>query len=218
MTRGAVLLDLDGTLVDTRRDLASGLNALLTELDLPPLPVQTVMGFVGRGARSLVRRALDHVDPEATVGRGDDVLRRFLGHYQAVILDTSAPYPGVIAGLEQLTSAGVPLAVVSNKPHGPTRVVVEGLDLDRFFGVVLGGDAVPVKKPDPSGLLLAAERLGVDPRRCFMVGDSDVDIAAARAAGMPGIWCSWGGIHPDRPADADFVVDHFAQVVELALA
>ena len=213
----AGLFDLDGTLVDTRRDLAAGVNLLLADLDLPALPIETVMSFVGAGARRLIRRTLDHVDPGGRVRRDDPMLRRFLEHYWQVILDTSVPFPGVVEGLEALQEAGVPMAVVSNKPHAPTVHIVRALELERFFPVVLGGDSQPVKKPDPSGLFLAAKRLGVEPIGCLMVGDSDVDMDAARNASMPAAWCSWGGIHPERPAGPDFVVDRFEQVVELIL-
>lgn len=213
----AGLFDLDGTLVDTRRDLAAGVNLLLRDLGLPPLPIETVMRFVGGGARLLIRRTLDHVDPEGLVARDDPVLPRFLEHYWRVILDTTVPFPGVVEGLERLRAAGVPMAVVSNKPEEPTLHIVRALGLERFFGLVLGGDSLPTKKPDPAGVLLAAERLGVPALRCLMVGDSEPDVGAGHNAGMQVAWCSWGGIHPDRPEGPDHTVDRFEQVVDLIL-
>ncbi len=213
----AALFDLDGTLVDTRRDLAAGVNLLLADLGFDPLPVETVMRFVGRGARLLIRRTLDHVDPEERVRRDDPTLRRFLEHYWRVILDTTAPFPGVIDGLERLREAGLPMAVVSNKPEEPTLHIVRALGLEGFFGAVLGGDSLPTKKPEPEMLQVAAIRIGADLAGCLMVGDSDVDIDAAHNAGVAAAWCSWGGIHPERPADPDFVVDRFEQVVDLLI-
>ncbi len=211
-----VLFDLDGTLIDSREDLAAGANRLLTELGLTTLETAELMTFVGRGARGGGRGALDRVDPEVRVSRGDDVLRRFLGHYTAVMLATTRPFDDVVAGLATLHDAGVPMGVLSNKPHEPTVEMVRALDLERWFAVVLGSGAVPERKPGPGGLLFAAERLGVSPDRCLYVGDSDVDVDAARAAGMPSLWCSWGGIHLDRPADC-VAVDHFGEVVERVL-
>lgn len=212
-----VLFDLDGTLIDSRQDLAAGVNRLLAELELEPLSTAELMTFVGRGARALVRRALDRADPEGRLPRTDDVLRRFLGHYQAVMLDTTVPFPGVTSGLTRLRAAGVPMGVLSNKPHGPTVEIVAALELQGFFSVVLGAGAVPARKPEPDGLLFAADALGVTVERCLYVGDSDVDVLAGRAAGMPVVWCSWGGIHIDRPDDAE-AVDRFEQVVDRALS
>jgi phosphoglycolate phosphatase len=212
-----LLLDLDGTLVDSKRDLARGVNLLLAEHSLPPLPVDIVVGFVGRGARSLIRRSLDHVDPEGEIGRDETILRRFLGHYEQVMLDTTVPFPGVVEGLSRLHDAGVPLAVVSNKPEGPTRRISDALELTRYFGVILGGDSTPQKKPSAMPLQRAAKELAVPLTTCVMVGDSDVDIQAAHAAGVPGIWCSWGGIHLDQPEAADKIVTSFSEVVEVGL-
>ena len=212
-----LLLDLDGTLIDSRRDLATGVNLLLGELGLPTLPVETVLSFVGRGARSLIQRSIDHVDPSGKAPRDESTLRRFLGHYQSVLLDTTRPYPGVVEGLDRLQAAGVPLAVVSNKPEAPTLQIVEALGLSRYFRVVLGGDSTPTRKPDPGPLRVAAERLGVPLQSCVMVGDSDVDIAAAEAAGIPGVWCSWGGIHPDQPTSSPRVAHRFGDVVTVGL-
>lgn len=215
---GAVLFDLDGTLVDSRRDLAAGVNLLLADLGLPPLSVQTVMQFVGSGARDLIRRTLDHVDPGGRVARDDPHMEHFLLHYWSVILDTTVPFPGVREGLATLGQAGVAMAVVSNKPHEATLHILRELGLLASFGVVLGGEAQPRKKPDPDGLLLAASRLGFPATGCLMVGDSDLDALAARAAGMPCAWCSWGGIQEQAPPGVDLAVDGFAELVDLVLA
>ena len=214
----AVLFDLDGTLIDSRRDLAGAVNSLLVEVGLEPLPERTVLDQVGRGARSLVRRSLDLADPEGRVGREEGLLRRFLGHYLGRLLEATVPYPGVVAGLERLQAAGMPMAVVTNKPEAPARTILDGLDLARFFPVVLGGDSLPTRKPEPEMLQVAAHRLGVPLPRCWMIGDSDVDLDAARRAGVVGVWCSWGGIHPDAPRGAVRHADRFDELVEALLA
>jgi phosphoglycolate phosphatase len=213
-----LLLDFDGTLVDSRQDLAQGVNRLLAELGLEPLPLAVVVSFVGRGARSLIRRSIEQADPLGRVPRDETVLRRFLDHYQEVMLDNTVPFPGVAAGLDKLREAGVPMAIISNKPEAPTRTIAQALNLTDYFGAILGGDSTPKKKPSALPLRIAAERLGVPLAGCVMVGDSDVDIEAAAAAGIPGVWCSWGGIHPDRPARADHSATSFADIVGIGLS
>ena len=214
----AVLFDLDGTLVDSRRDLAAATNLLLGELGLASIPLETVCTFVGRGARTLVRRALDHVDPEQRIDRADPALRRFLKHYESVLLATTVPFPGVVAGLTLLAEASIPMAIVTNKPEAPARVVLDGLGLTSWFGAIYGGDTLGRRKPHPDMLIRAARDLGVGLDGCLMVGDSDVDIEAARAAGVSGAWCSWGGFHPERPHAADHRVDAFEELVALVLS
>jgi phosphoglycolate phosphatase len=214
----ALLLDLDGTLIDSRQDLAAATNRLLAEVGLAPLPLETVCSYVGRGARALVRRALEAADPDGRVPRSPTVLRRFLGHYEQVLLDSTVAFPGVREGLVRLRSAGVGLAVVTNKPIAPTRRILDGLDLAEMFTVILGGDSLATKKPDPALLIAAASALSVRLDGCLMVGDSDVDMEAAANAGVQGVWCSWGGIHPDRPASFDRVAHSFDEIVSLALS
>ena len=215
MARPGLLLDLDGTLIDSGRDLARAVNLLLGELELPPLALDVVCSYVGNGARSLVRRCLDHVDPDHRVSREVVEMRRFLTLYEGVLLETTCVFPGVLDGLERLASRGVALAIVTNKPEAPSRVICEALGLTALVPVLLGGDSLPTRKPDPAMLRVAAERLDVPLVSCLMVGDSDVDIVAARSAGIPGVWCTWGGIHPDRPDGATHVATRFAEVESL---
>ncbi|MCO4771236.1 MAG: phosphoglycolate phosphatase [Deltaproteobacteria bacterium] len=217
MPPSALLFDLDGTLVDSKRDLAKATNLLLEELGFQAIDLETVCTFVGRGARALVRRALNHADPAGTVSADDPRLRHFLGHYQSVMLATTTPFPGVMGGLESLRAAGIPMAIVTNKPEAPAREVLAGLGMTEFFGVIYGGDTLPTRKPEPDMLVQAAADLGVSLEGAWMVGDSDVDIDAAHAAGVPGVWCSWGGFHPERPHNADQRVDVFSELVAMTL-
>ena len=212
-----LLLDFDGTLVDSRRDLARGVNLLLNELELPALPLEVVVSFVGRGARSLIRRSIDFADPEGRIPRDEATLRRFLPHYRNVMFESTVPFPGVTEGLSQLRAAGVPMAIVSNKPEAPTLAISNFLELSSFFDVTLGGDSTAEKKPSSLPLQVAADQLGVALASGVMVGDSDVDMEAAAAAGIPGVWCPWGGIHPDRPAGADFIAESFRDIVRIGI-
>jgi phosphoglycolate phosphatase len=214
----ALLLDLDGTLVDSRRDLATAVNLLLSDLGASPLPDDVVASFVGRGARSLIGRALDAADPGGRVPRDESLYGRFLSLYDRVLLDTTVLFPGVRDGLATLRQAGVRLAVVTNKPLAPTLRILAGLDATACFDAILGGDGPAGRKPDPGMLLAAAATLAVPAARCVMVGDSDIDIEAAARAGMPGFWCAWGGLHPDRPGQAELQGQCFGDVVSWVLS
>jgi phosphoglycolate phosphatase len=193
----AVAFDLDGTLIDSREDLASGVNAVREELGLAPLPVSRVVEMVGKGARNLVRRALAEANPGPTpiegAGEGfEHAFGRFLDLYYERCVERTRPYPGIEALLDSLDGAGLPLAVVTNKPERHTGAVLRGLGLDRCFRFFLGGDSLEVKKPDPAPLLEAARRLGAPPERVLFVGDSETDGETARRAGCPLVLVTWG--------------------------
>lgn len=189
--RGGVLLDLDGTLIDSRADLCEAVNVVLVEADLVPLPLDRVMGFVGRGARHLLERSF------AAAGRGADPLPegavlRWLEVYDAICLDRTRPYPGAVEAMDAWRSDGLALGIVTNKPASVTARILAGLALDDRFGVVLGGDSLPVRKPSGEPIRFALETLGVPPGRAWMVGDSEVDVLAGRAAGVRTLACTWG--------------------------
>ena len=213
-----LLFDFDGTLIDSREDLASAVNALLRELGLNPLPLDQVLGYVGRGARTLVSRSLEAADPDGRIPQDDSTRLRFLAHYSSVLLGHTRPYEGVINGLDTLLGASVPMALVTNKPMEPTRAILAGLGMERYFSVVMAGDSLPERKPHPLPLWAAADALGVARSRCLMVGDSDVDAEAASAAGMDFVWCPWGGIRWERPVGTTRVAADFAAVVAMGMA
>jgi phosphoglycolate phosphatase len=179
MKAALVVFDLDGTLVDSSVDLANGVNALLSGLGAAPIPTADVTAMVGEGAAVLVRRALSArgLDP-ATPG----ALDRFLAHYDAHLLDNTAPYPGIVETLDAL-SGRVGLAVLTNKPAHATELMLMGLGLRRYFRDVIGGDTSWGRKPAPAGLLHLCGRAGVEPAQTLLVGDSAVDLATARHAG-----------------------------------
>lgn len=192
------LFDLDGTLVDSVDDLAKAVNGLRSELGLPPLGRATVRSYVGDGATALVTRALP---PGAfTASR----LQRFLALYGEHLLDSTRPYPGILPVLEQLRHR--PLAVVTNKPFRLTSRLLQGLGLDAYFPVVIGGDSCAEKKPSPLPVLEALARLGSDPAAAVMIGDHHTDLRAGRAAGVRTCFCGWGlghsdGLLPDLQAE-----------------
>lgn len=172
----AVVFDLDGTLVDSFEDLVRTSNHVRGLYGLPPLSLPEVEVHVGRGVRHLVRSILDLRE-----GEEGPAVAEYRAYYRAHLVDASRPYPGVLKALDALK--GIPMAVLSNKPDFETRHVVEALGLDRHFRVVRGGDPFPTLKPDPAALLTILDTLGATPGRSLMVGDSDVDLKTARAAG-----------------------------------
>jgi phosphoglycolate phosphatase len=184
----AIVFDLDGTLIESRHDLATAVNRMRRDLGLPLLAPETITAMVGDGARMLVRRALgDALEPE----RFEPAFEGFLEHYRRVCLDTTRPYDGVDALLEWLSSR-VPLGLLTNKPGNLTRKILEGLGLGRRFRAVVAGDSLPARKPDPEGLRHVAGLLGAAAREVLLVGDSAIDARTARAAGCRLALVQWG--------------------------
>jgi phosphoglycolate phosphatase len=198
MTRYLVL-DLDGTLVDSVPDLAASLNRLLATRDLAPLSRDAVQAMVGDGARALVQRGF------AAHGRSyDDAdLADFLTDYGANAAVLSAPYPDVTATLQHLRETGWTMAVCTNKPIAPARQLLSALGLSGFFASVGGGDSYKVRKPDPGHLLATLQEAGGVPARAVMVGDHHNDVHAAHGAGVASIWAAWGYGVNVTGADAD---------------
>lgn len=198
-----VVFDLDGTLVDSARDLAAAARELVAGLGGRPPSVVDVVAMVGDGAAALVRRALEAggLEPD-TPG----ALECFLALYDRRLLDTTAPYPEMVRALEALPP-GATLGVLTNKPLGPSRRILEGLGLARFFPHVIGGDGPFPRKPDPAGLrALAALAPG---RPVILVGDSPVDAATAAAAPAAFAFAAYGFGAPlfgARPPSTPYVL------------
>jgi phosphoglycolate phosphatase len=174
-----IVFDLDGTLIDSRRDLANAINALLVECGAAPLPDDRIGRMVGDGAATLVARAFD----ASGIARPADALSRFLAIYDTHLLDHTRSYPGIVDALDAL-GARAELAVLTNKPIGSTRRILGGLDLARYFAdaAVIGGDGPLPRKPDPAGLQHLIARAGVTTESTLLVGDSAIDWRTARAA------------------------------------
>jgi phosphoglycolate phosphatase len=176
-----VIFDLDGTLVDSVADIHAAIARLLAEEGLPPLDRATVQSFVGNGLPKLVERVMGATG--LPMARHGDLTTRALQIYNAAPAALTRPYPGVPAALAALRDAGHPMGICTNKPQAPAEKVLQGLGLAPFFAAVVGGDRLPVVKPDPAPLWLCADAVG---SRCILfVGDSEVDSATARAAGVP---------------------------------
>lgn len=206
-----LLFDLDGTLVDTAADLAAALNHGLAKIGRPPADVAAVRGMIGGGFANLVARGL-----EATGGPASDddhaaAAAAALPYYEAHVADRSTAYPGVAAALEAFAGRGMAMAVCTNKPSRASADLLAALGLDRWLKVLVGGDTLPVKKPDPEMAFEALRRLGAAADGAVLVGDSATDVALARAAGLPVILVRGG--YTDEPPEtlgADAVVDGFA--------
>ena len=212
MSPRTIVFDLDGTLVDTAPDLTAALGHALAYVGRPPVDPDTVRHLVGHGARALIERGLAQsgsVDA-ATVAAA---LPAFLTYYAAHIADNSVAYPGAAIVLDTLAAGGARLAVCTNKPVALARALIAALGWSGRFAAILGGDSLAVRKPDPAHVLATIAAAGGDPARAVFVGDTSVDVAAARAAGIPVIVVAFG--FADRPvADlgADAVIAAFADL------
>ncbi|MCZ8063755.1 phosphoglycolate phosphatase [Silanimonas sp.] len=188
MTFRAVLFDLDGTLADTAPDLIAAVNRILTEESRPPLPDLALRPLVSKGGRALLARAFDDLAEEAR----EPLLPRFLAAYANALAVHTRPFDGIEALLEAIEARGWPWGIVTNKPEGLAIGVVEGLGWSTRSKALVGGDTLPVRKPAPEPLWLAASQLGVPPDACLYVGDDARDVEAAKAAGMPSVAALWG--------------------------
>jgi phosphoglycolate phosphatase len=209
-----LVFDLDGTLVDSARDLASATNAALRQVapEASPIPLETICTFVGRGARVLMEQSLAHVGVNRTP---EEVLPVFLECYDRCLLDTTRPYPGVAEALRAVD--GPRCAVLTNKPGPHARRILEGLALASHFDRICGAGDVPARKPDPRGLETLMKELGASPDETWMVGDSPVDVQTARAAGAKVAGVTWGlapeGLRREGP---DRLVDDPRELAALA--
>jgi len=214
------LFDLDGTLVDSAPDLAAAVDQMLEHLGRSPVGIDQVRDWVGNGASVLVRRALaGRSDWEPAEPKDDalfnDALAIFFHAYGQINGRHAVVYDGVEACLEKLQQHGCKLAVVTNKPEQFVAPLLEQMGLDHWFDLSIGGDTLPVKKPDPAPLLHAMESLGGTRGTTVMVGDSAADVDAALAAGVPCVAVRYG-YNFGRPVEtlgADAVVDSLAELL-----
>lgn len=200
----AVVYDLDGTLVDSRADIADATNEMLARLGLDRHPDERVWSFVGEGAERLIRRALGPAEQH----RYAEAAPLWREEYAVRLLRKTKLYPGVA---ELLAEPPAQRAVLTNKPGGFARAIVDGLGVAKAFVRVVGGDEGP-RKPDPENLLALCALLGAQPQQTLLVGDSSVDIATGRAARVPVCAVSWGFGERATLGSADFLCDTAAEL------
>ena len=207
----AIIFDLDGTLVDTLADIAAAMNHVLRRHELPTHSLDAYRGFIGMGALHLVRSAL----PAACDGEAEHYLEAFRERYTSHLTDRSQPYPGVPELLRELGQQGMPMSVLSNKPHGPTERLVATLFAPSTFHTIRGHRAGAALKPDPSEALRVADAMGGS--HFVFVGDSEVDMQTALAASMTPIGVSWGlrSATTLEKAGAKVVIDEPWELLEL---
>lgn len=205
-----VMFDLDGTLVDSASDIARALNLTLADAGLPVATEAQVRDWIGRGAARLIACARAHFGVLET--QQEALLASFLAHYEANVSGHTTPLPGAEALLTACAQAGLHLACVTNKPFAHTTALLRDLGWGERFHLVLGGDSLPQRKPDPAALRHCLERFSVSANEALMVGDSRNDVEAAQAAGVPVIALR-GGYNHGEPIEAcapDWIVDSLA--------
>ncbi len=218
-----VLFDLDGTLIETAPEIFDAVNDTLRDLSLPEVELRRVCDWIGHGTRELLVQALAHsgntrseavrAAPEFAAAK-----ERFDGHYRRRCGTRSHLYPHVREVLHTLRLAGVKLAVVTNKEQRYTRTVLDAHQMVPLFDRVISGDSFPVKKPDPVGVLSCLEQFGVPAQRALFVGDSSIDVATARAAGVT-VWALPYGYNMGKPIQdcgPDRVIEDFSALLAIA--
>jgi phosphoglycolate phosphatase len=204
----ALVFDLDGTLIDSKLDLALSIDATLKHMGRASLPHELIYSYVGNGAAVLVRRALGDAVTDAEADAGH---RFFLAYYREHMLDNTVTYPGVREALEALGHH--PMAVLTNKPVRFSEKILEGLRIASYFRCVYGGNSFETKKPDPEGLNTILRAFKIEPRQAMLVGDSDVDVRTARNAGVWACGVSYGlGLESMRAHPPDLMLDNLAEL------
>ena len=206
-----LIFDLDGTLIDSKLDLALSVNAMLAQVGREPLPHDRIGAYVGHGVANLVRRALGEAASDAEV---ETCVTIFIEHYRKHMLDNTIAYPGVVEALDAL--AGRSLAVLSNKPVVFSREILAGLNMARYFAFIYGGNSFEQKKPDPIGARKLMADLNVTPQRTLIIGDSDTDVLTGRNAGVWTCGVTYGfGAPTLANAPPDLMLDDLRQLPPL---
>ncbi|CAN5875108.1 phosphoglycolate phosphatase [soil metagenome] len=214
----AVIIDLDGTMLDTAPDFLVAINRMRTEFDLPSLDIGTIKRFVGKGSENLIHRVLSVGFSEQQVEQHfTAALAAYQRHYLAINGDYSTLYPEVFEGLQAMQKQGLRLSCVTNKPLNFTLPLLARKGLDGYFSVVYGGDSFPRKKPDPIALLQVCTDFQLAPAQVLAIGDSSNDAQAARAAGCPVLLLPYGYNHGEaiQNVDTDGIVASLLEAAKL---
>lgn len=208
-----IIFDLDGTLIDSSRDITDAINYAIGSYGLSPLTTKDTIKLVGEGITRLIEKLLS-----TTIFNGNDdvkrtVMDRFLEYYSAHLLDNTDIYPNVRFTLERLKE--YKKAVISNKRETLSRRILEGLGLGNFFDMIIGSDSTPEKKPSPLPIVKVLAEFDVKPEEAIIVGDSNLDIEAGRAAGLKTVSVTYGYRPYEMIKDADFVIDRIEDLVEI---
>jgi len=207
----AVIFDLDGTLIDSKADLISSVNAMLRHAGRNELAPETISSYIGHGAPLLVSRALGEDCPKEKRQRA---LEFFLAYYNEHKMDTTRPYPDVPETLGNLKDR--PMAVLTNKPVRISMRILEEMGLAKYFRSIYGGNSFPTKKPDPLGARTILQELGAAPEEALIVGDSAVDVQTARNAGTWAAVVNYGfGVHDAEALPADIYLDRFSELTTI---
>ena len=215
----AILFDLDGTLINSAPDLALAVNYMLKTVKHDTFSEDIIHGWVGNGAQTLVNRALSgqsEIDENLDTSFAAEALDIFLKFYAQNLCVATVTYTNVATTLKTLKEKGYRLAIVTNKPFAFVEPILDGLGLDGLFEIILGGDSLAVKKPDPAPLLHVCDTLGVTVDDCVMVGDSKNDILAANACGMQSVGVTYGYNYGESISvyEPNMVIDDFSELLE----
>ncbi len=204
-----IIFDLDGTIIDTREDLALAINLMRADYNLPSFTVEKIASYVGNGSRKLVERSL--VETELNI---DESLQKFVNHYSRHLTDNTYCYNGAIDTLEKLKVKGINCAILTNKPETATLKILNAMNLARFFDPIFGGDSTPFLKPDPGALNIIIDKWGIPKEELIMVGDNYTDIHVAENAGIKSAFFTFGyGIKGD--IEPVYIFDDFSDLLNI---
>lgn len=208
-----LVFDLDGTLVDTAPDLIAALNVILRREGIPELPLETARNLIGGGARKLIERGLELEGRSCSIAEIDRMTVDFIAYYSAHIADSSRPFPGLEAALDELAAQGFGFAVCTNKLESLSKLLLERLDLSHRFAAICGADTFGITKPDPAFLRQTVARAGGHLSSTIMVGDAGTDVGVARRAGVPVIGVTFGYTEtPIEQLNPDRIISHMGDL------
>jgi len=204
-----IIFDLDGTLVDSRKDLATGINLMRKDFDLPALSLETIVSYVGNGAKLLIERSLQgnkNIDLKSAI-------QKTKKYYKANMLNETKLYPDIREGLERLKNYNFKMAVLTNKPQEPSVAILEHLEIASFFDVIIGaGDKYPLK-PEPDAIFAILKQTNCEKKDAWMIGDHNTDLEVARRAGINSCFAKYGFGHKGNES-CDLEIDSLKEFVD----